>query len=495
MAPLFPIRLAQTLEISLDQILAYILQAPATDYPSLLDSCQYQDYGLYQGRYLIAATKPHLRVSCDGDQLTEYQADGQCRVSRPGLARLDEILAEHTSDDDAAASMPTKMPGATGAAIGFWSYECGQQFEHWPHTAPPSYQLPQLFWAFYSTLIVYDYQQQQTTIVSLAADHLTATQQITSLRAAIAAASSLATFLNLPVLEKLNSDNSTRWNELPLPHYQSNFTYESYCAAVAQIKQHIAAGDIYQANLTQQLRLTLRPALAPAIFYQLRQQFPVPFAALLRTPEWAIVSGSPECFLARVGLQISSYPIKGTRQRGTNSLDDQHQAAWLQNSEKDRAENVMIVDLLRNDLGRICKIGSIDASQILQLQAFPTLWHLVSKISGELRSPSPLSPILAATFPCGSITGAPKLRAMQILESIEGVQRQLSMGAIGWIGYNQDFCWNVAIRTLVIQQNKGYFNVGSGIVADSDADNEYAESLLKAQAMLRAIATAKSLIP
>lgn len=263
---------------------------------------------------------------------------------------------------------------------------------------------------------------------------------------------------------------------------QSNFDFETYQRAVQRIRAYIVAGDIYQANLTMQFSAALGDDRPELIYRRLRCSG-APFRAFIKAPERTIVSNSPERFFRVRGDRILTSPIKGTMARDGN--DTQRCKSALIASEKDRAENLMIVDLLRNDLGRICDFASIRA-RLWQTEALPQLIHLVSHVEGTLRAGVGILDILRALFPGGSITGAPKIRAMEILAEIEHVPRGISMGAIGIIRsvadsarWRMDF--NVAIRTMVIGEGKASFNVGGGIVYDSNADSEYAEVMLKAQ--------------
>lgn len=198
---------------------------------------------------------------------------------------------------------------------------------------------------------------------------------------------------------------------------------------------------------------------------------------------------SPRPFVTHRGV-LQAQPIKGTARRGATQSEDEYSKEALRNSVKDRAENVMIVDLLRNDLGRVCKWGSVRVPQLFEVQSFPTLHHLVSSVSGELRAECDGVDAMRACFPCGSITGAPKIRAMQIIDELEPARRGAAMGAIGYFGFNGDMDWNVAIRTVTCKNNTAYFHVGGGIVADSAAQDEYSEMLLKAQALRAALSSA-----
>ena len=291
-----------------------------------------------------------------------------------------------------------------------------------------------------------------------------------------------------------NASSNTRSSVPAVPI--SNFAQAAYASTVEEIKELIRSGETYQTNLTQQLNVALPDCVTPQnIFQSLRHKNPAPFAAYVDRQDSVVVSASPEQFL-RVetvdgNRRIVAEPIKGTRRRGGSEFEDNQLRTELLNSAKDRAENTMIVDLMRNDLGRVCKFGSVKVEDLCRIEEHPTLFHLVSTVTGTLRDDVGYSDILKATFPCGSITGAPKLRTMEIIERLEPNPRGLSMGAIGcrvpasMSGRGEVFEMSVAIRTIVVRDNTATFNVGGGVVIDSDPDGEYAESMLKAQALLR----------
>ncbi|MGB7069887.1 MAG: aminodeoxychorismate synthase component I [Pyrinomonadaceae bacterium] len=274
----------------------------------------------------------------------------------------------------------------------------------------------------------------------------------------------------------------------------SNFSRDEYILAIDQIKEYIRRGDTYQTNLTQQIRAEFPGDITPqSIFSTLRKDHPAPFAAFIVRPASTVVSASPERFLRWRDGTLTVSPIKGTRRRGETSSEDLALRNGLLESDKDRAENVMIVDLLRNDIGRVCKFGSVTVEDLCKLEVHPSLFHLVSTISGEIRDGITVSDILRAAFPCGSITGAPKIRTMQIIDQIESSARGLSMGAIGWSHFGGQFeieqtlDMSVAIRTMTIRGRDALFNLGGGIVIDSDPESEYDETLIKGQALLSAI--------
>jgi para-aminobenzoate synthetase component 1 len=271
--------------------------------------------------------------------------------------------------------------------------------------------------------------------------------------------------------------------------FTANFDRFSYRTALAKIKAYIAAGDIYQANLTQQFTVSLGGNTPARIFERVRRSI-APFRAFLRSPARTIISNSPERFFRVSGTRILASPVKGTI--SCQGGEEDKAKSKLLASTKDRCENVMIVDLVRNDLGRICDYNSIRV-RLWETERLPHLLHLVSHVEGTLQRGVGLSDILRALFPCGSITGAPKIRAMQILAETEQIARGVSMGAIGLIrglppSKHCTIDFNVAIRTMCISHDRAVFNVGGGIVADSQTEEEYAELMLKAQPLLGALA-------
>jgi para-aminobenzoate synthetase component 1 len=256
---------------------------------------------------------------------------------------------------------------------------------------------------------------------------------------------------------------------------------EQYLAMLARAQDYIAAGDIYQVNLAQPLDAPLSPADAPALVAAWCEPYPMPFAATIEAEGCTVVSNSPECLLAVDGDQVATFPIKGTRR-------PEH-AAELPGDGKEQAEHVMIVDLERNDLGRVCAIGSVGVPAFGEVRPFPGVAHLVSEVRGRLRPGTSLAALLRAVFPGGSITGAPKVRAMQIIDELEPAPRGIYTGALGWIGLDGRATFNIAIRTATLTARGMRYWAGGGIVADSDPEREYAETCLKTETLARALAT------
>jgi aminodeoxychorismate synthase component I len=257
---------------------------------------------------------------------------------------------------------------------------------------------------------------------------------------------------------------------------------EEYREAIEKILRYISDGDIYQANYVRRFESKLK--LSPLqLFERLWQHHPMPFSALLEWDDLAVVSNSPERFLKVQNRTVRAQPIKGTSPRGKTQEADDAIKVLLQHSPKNRAENVMITDLMRNDLGRVCEYGSVHVPQLCQVESFPTLHHLVSAIEGKLRDGFDALDAFGAAFPCGSITGAPKIRAMQIIDELESTPRGVSMGALGYLDFQGNADWNVAIRTVLCKDGNASFHAGGGIVAGSTAEDEWNEMQLKAAAI------------
>ena len=259
------------------------------------------------------------------------------------------------------------------------------------------------------------------------------------------------------------------------------------------MREYIAAGDAFQVNLSQRFEADLK--IPPYELYKrLRMVNPAPFASYLNFQGVTIVSASPERFLKVQGDLVETRPIKGTRPRGRDPVEDHRLARELTHSTKDQAENVMIVDLERNDLGRVCRYSTVRVAELAILEIFPTIFHLTSTVVGRLRRGKSNIDLLKATFPGGSITGAPKVRAMEIIDELEPTKRSVYTGSIGYLSFNEDMDINIVIRTFLIKEGKAYFQVGGGIIYDSDSEAEYMETLDKAKALIRALQLAQEVV-
>ena len=456
----------RALSLSAEELLQSLLNLDPSRRVSILDSCGARPP---DARFLIAGFDPVEIIESKGDRI---------RISRPREGRT-EILKGDVLEilDQRLESLrlaPQPHIPVAGACIASFSYDLARRFNRLrlKKQPPDTSQEPDAVLAFYDRLVVHDYLLGTTQLISVAADEESCEL---SLRAAAGCA----------------SQSSPSEDAHASLRAVSNFTRDEYISAVDRIKEHIAAGDIYQANLTQQLSVPLLNEQPENIFLRLRSENPASFAVFIRRGDDLVISASPERFLRvrveQTGRMVEAWPIKGTRPRGDNPLEDARLRAELLASEKDRAENIMIVDLLRNDLGRVCRYGSVNVPELFTIQEHPTLFHLVSKVEGRLCEEVTAGSLLRATFPCGSITGAPKLRAMEILDEIEPSPRALSMGAIGYFSFDGKVDLSVAIRTMTVRDGVARFNVGGGIVADSQPLAEYEESLIKARALLRAL--------
>jgi para-aminobenzoate synthetase/4-amino-4-deoxychorismate lyase len=261
---------------------------------------------------------------------------------------------------------------------------------------------------------------------------------------------------------------------------QMGITGESYAEKIAAIQEYIRSGDTYQVNFTDRLHIDFCGS-PDAMFAALSESQPVPYSAFLHAEGWHILSFSPELFFRLKGRRIVTRPMKGTARRGADNAEDEAIAEWLKNDTKNRSENVMIVDLMRNDLGRICEYGSVKVEQLFAVEKYETLFQMVSEVSGTLRAGVRYADIFQSLFPCGSVTGAPKHRTMEIIRQLERGPRGVYTGAIGFFSPAGEAVFNVPIRTVVLENNQGAMGVGSGIVIDSRAEDEYRECLLKSE--------------
>lgn len=348
-------------------------------------------------------------------------------------------------------------------AIGYLSYDLGHDLQKKPHQAQRDIALPLAWVGFYRWSIVVDHDKKITWLIA----------QDDAMQARVLA------WLNTP---------PTKFNAFTLDRpFQSDLSYADYQKAFSQLKKHIIAGDCYQANLCQRVSTTFTgdPWLA---YRALRQTSPAPFSAYLKPPTGAVLSFSPERFLRVQNRDVETKPIKGTRRREADPIADQAQQADLLQSEKDRAENVMIVDLMRNDLGKCCELGSVHVPKVCALETFQYVHHLVSTVTGRLLPNQHSLDLLKACFPGGSITGAPKIRAMEILDTLEPYQRNVYCGSIGYWDISGDMDTNIAIRTLVCDDNRIHCSAGGAIVYDSDCQAEYEECFTKMGPLIAALA-------
>lgn len=427
------------------------------------------------GRYSFMGCDPFLVLHSRGDKVTIQTADGQQSITGDPFQVLSGLLSTYKLD---STGLPVPM---AGGAVGYFSYDLCHFIERLPAKAVDDLQLPECYLGFYDAVVVFDLLEGQAYIISSGFPEFDETRRQRRAQARLEELSALLAESHLLAeahrIEQPNQD----WVAL-----RPNFTPEAYLRVVETARQYIIAGDIFQVNLSQRFETGL--AISPYELYRrLRQVNPAPFAGYLDFGQVAVVSASPERFLKVRGDYVETRPIKGTRPRGSSPSEDEAQAHCLLSSPKDRAENVMIVDLERNDLGRVCRYGSVQVTELAILEAFPTVFHLTSTVVGRLRADKGRIDLLRACFPGGSITGAPKVRAMEIIDELEPTRRSVYTGAIGYLSFGGDMDLNIAIRTFLVKEGRAYFQVGGGIVYDSEPQAEYQETLDKAKALIQAL--------
>lgn len=364
-----------------------------------------------------------------------------------------------------------------GGAVGYFGYDLCHYVEKLPHKSVDDLELPDIYMGFYDIVVSYDNVLKKCFVagIDFGIDN-TLNDRMKRIIEELRAKS-----------EEQEETFNGKWETETIDtELKRNFTKDAYMKAICKIKNYISAGDVYQVNLSQRFEAHINVPAAE-LYKRLRKINPAPFACYLSFDDISIVSSSPERFLRVCNRDVQTRPIKGTRPRGRNADEDEEMKRALLSSPKDNAELTMITDLERNDLGRVCSYGSIRVIEEKVLETYPTVHHLVSTVIGKLHERYDIIDLLKATFPGGSITGAPKIRAMQIIDELESCQRSVYTGSIGYIGFNGNLDLNIAIRTFLMKGNTVYFQVGSGIVADSDEEDEYNETLHKAKALIESL--------
>jgi para-aminobenzoate synthetase component I len=449
----------RSLDLSRDRVAAVVAAMPE---PAILDGGV--GWGS-AGRWSVYTAAPRLVFEAD-DNSWELSRLGQ--VLQSGAADPLVALAEIIGEFGLAGSTEAMDPAASpfeGGLIGFFGYDLAPRLERLPRKAKPDSRLPMIRFGLYDWAVSHNHEtgQTQLEVYDLFRENR------------------LEFRLEELRRELTGPPSATVPSRLREP-LGSNFAPEDYRVAVDRALEYIAAGDIFQVNLSQ--RFTARGDLHPWDLYdRLRRRSPAPFAAFLQWRDLAVISASPECFYQTRGDKIVTRPIKGTRPRGRSLSDDSRLARELQDSAKDRAELTMIVDLERNDLGRVCQFGSIRVSEPLVVESFAQVHHLVATVEGSLRPDVGPIDVVRAVFPGGSITGAPKIRAMQIIDELEPTRRNLYTGAIGYFSRGGSSAFNIAIRTMVVEGDRVSYQVGGGIVADSNPEAEFQETLHKGRGL------------
>jgi len=375
----------------------------------------------------------------------------------------------------------------TCGAVGYFSYDLCRHLERVPSRAADDLDLADCFIGFYDTSIIIDHLKGRKYIASCGFPETDSDKRKTRIKERVgyikdAIMNKIVGAGSKPALDRGYKQNRAGLEPAPT----SNFTKDEYIDAIGRAKRYIADGDIYQVNLSQ--RFSCGENIAPRrLFERLCDINPAPFSAYMDLGDLKIISASPERFLSKRGRSVHTRPIKGTRPRGSDPAEDERMKIELISSPKDRAEHIMIVDLERNDLGRICEYGTVLPTEFIAIEKYATVFHLVSTVSGTLREDVDAVDCLINCFPGGSITGAPKIRSMEIIDELEPTRRSIYTGSIGYIGFDGNMDSSVVIRTFIVKGGRVYFQVGGGIVADSDPEMEYQETLDKAKALFESL--------
>ena len=412
------------------------------------------------GRYSVIGAVPYLKLVKEGNN---FYINGEKETTCSFETYMKTYLAEHKDKNN------TELPIISGA-IGYFSYEYGRKLMEVDSVKEDLVSIPDAVLVFYDFYIIEDRHEQRTYLI---ANGIT--------REAAKLLDEMESRINgKPVYMQKESDT-----EYPI-EVQPNFAKDEYKQAVDRMIRYIIEGDIYITNMTQQL--TVKSDKVPLdVFYDLRENNPSPFGGYFDYGDFQIVCASPERFLKMQKGHVNTRPIKGTRKRGETPEEDMFMRTELENSEKDKSELLMIVDLERNDLNRVCRPGSVKVTELFSVEEYATVFHLVSDIEGDLEESKNVMDLLEAAFPGGSITGAPKYRAMEIIDELENNKRNLYTGSIGYLTLDGGCDFNIVIRTALYKDGKYYLGVGGGITAESDLEFEYEETLQKAKAVLLAM--------
>ena len=429
----------------------------------LLDS---SDSQRQDGRFDIMVADPIYTVTTTGSNSTVWQQQtnqSQESASNP-LSLVQALLEKTMPSSQVRSTQDTSLPFMAGA-LGLFCYDLGKRFERLPNKNTNEYTTPDMAVGIYAWSIIKDNLNQTFHLCYLDQYPHPSIQDI----------------------QQLVDHNKTSHLFSLTSQWQANMSQAQYTQKISCISSYLQAGDCYQINLAQRFSAHYSGDEWQA-YQRLRSANQAPFSAFIRLADSVVMSISPERFLSVNEQVVQTKPIKGTRPRSNNAIEDQQQIESLLSAEKDRAENLMIVDLLRNDLSKHCQIGSIEVPELFKLESFAAVHHLVSTVTGKLKTSSSAMDLLQGAFPGGSITGAPKIRAMQIIDELEPNNRNIYCGSIGYLGVFGDMDTSICIRTLLCEQSNNQPTIhcwaGGGIVLDSNAEDEYQESLDKVSKIL-----------
>ena len=432
------------------------------------------------GRYSFVGSGPFLMLKSRGNELVVAGPEGR-EISNAGpFETVDGLLHRYALEP---GPYPTPFPGG---AMGYFSYDLCGLLEKLPATAVDDLRLPACCLAFYDLVVTFDHVEDRVYIASTGFPELDEEKRLQRARRRMREVKELLlAHADKPpsLAEEAVSAGTGGRSGITL---RSNFTRREYLAAVETAREYIASGDIFQVNISQRFDAEM-PVPPYELYRRLRGINPAPFAAYLSFDDLTVICASPERFLKVDGDLVETRPMKGTRPRGITAAEDAALADELRNSAKDKAENVMIVDLERNDLGRVCRYGTVRVRELWTLEKYATVFQLTSCVEGRLRPHRNRIDLLRASFPGGSISGAPKVRAMEIIDELEPTRRSLYTGSIGYLSFCDTMDLNIVIRTILVKNGKAYLQVGGAVTYDSNPEAEYQETLDKAKALFQAL--------
>ena len=418
-------------------------------------------------KYSFIGVNPFIKFTSYKNNITilNYKDKTESIIKGDAFLELEKLTSKYK------INYPSKIPLVSGT-LGYFSYDIGRTLENILDTAIDDIKVPDAYFLFYDNIMIFDLEEKRTYVTALGILD-SPDNSIENIEGLIKEKAKLENeYFNIDVESK--------------NIFYSNFEENSYIDGVKKVKDYILSGDVYITNFTQRMWCYSNED-SFKIYSKLRQINRAPFSAFLNLDDFEIISSSPERFLNVIDKIVTTRPIKGTRPRGKDKVEDEKNKLELLNSEKDKAELLMVVDLERNDLSKVCEKNTVKVTELFTLETYATVFHLVSEITGKLKEDITSIKCMRECFPGGSITGTPKIRSMEVIEEVEGVRRNIYTGSIGYFDFRGNSDFNIIIRTILKKDNKAYFGVGGGITIESEERAEYEESLDKAKALMRVL--------
>lgn len=481
-----------SMELDIDSVtpLSALESMRGLGYATLLESCRIDKN---TGRYSFVTAEPYLVFRSRSDEielslpaLPTSRYGSRVFLKRKPLHKLRELMSNYRT------IQPAGLPPFTGGVVGFLSYDFVHNFERLPRTVRDDLGIPEAYFIFVDAVVAFDHIANRAWLIvnpgarkqELGFRHIQPDEWPGLYDEAVARVERISTLLS----ERGPSSSSSSSKAICRnPGLIPEMTKASFISMVQRCKEYIAAGDIYQANLSQRFSADIAGLDPWSLYQSLRRVNPSPFAAFLDFPDVQIVSSSPERLVRLMAGKAETRPIAGTRRRGQDFDETMQLKSELLTNEKERAEHIMLLDLERNDLGKVCEYGSVRVDELMVVEDYSHVIHIVSNVSGRLASGRDAFDLIRALFPGGTITGVPKVRCMEIIDELEPVARGPYTGSIGYVSNSGEMDINIIIRTFVIKNGRAFVQTGAGIVADSDPEREYMETLQKAEALKQAL--------